>query len=542
MTERILFPVIFVFILLVYITGLFPETTVDSAKYASVSREIVESGDALHLKIHGEPYLQKPPLLFWLAAISFKLFGISIFTFKLPTFLFTLLGIYSVYRLGSLCFGRKAGQVSALIYTTSTALMLYNMDVHTDMLLTSNIIFGVWQLAEYLNYGKNRNFILGFIGIGLAMLSKGVIGLAIPVFSIGGYLLLQKDFKTIFSFKWIPGALIILLILLPALMGLYDQFGEGGIKFFFWSNNVDRIRGYYSDFKHDYFYVLHTFLYLFLPWSVFSIYAFVRDWKDWKSNGFSTKGLKNGINYFGFIPFTIIVSISSQQSPHYLLPVIPFVSIITGRYICTISEEGLRTRSFRLAMITRNIIVVLIWIATGAVMFFFFPTKNLWIWGTLLLMIIVLMVSFHHKMSGIVKLSAPLMITILALGFVSNTNYMPSALKYNGAIQASYKYDSLAKDDEVLYTYHYNNYETYFYPKRASVKVYDEQISIMFNNGPAWIITDQKGYDSLINSYNERVVERYEFPYKKLTSLSFRFLNPATRDEELTSIFLLKTN
>ena len=91
MTEKNLYPLIFAFIILVYITGLFPETTVDSAKYASVSREIVESGDVLHLKIHGEPYMQKPPLLFWLAAISFKLFGVSMFAFKLPTLLFSIL-------------------------------------------------------------------------------------------------------------------------------------------------------------------------------------------------------------------------------------------------------------------------------------------------------------------------------------------------------------------------------------------------------------------------------------------------------------------
>lgn len=539
--KRILFPLIYALILLVYITGLFPETIVDSAKYASISREIAESNDALHLKIHGEPYIQKPPLLFWLAAISFKLFGVSMFSFKLSTFLFSILGIYSVYRLGRLCFCEKVGQVSALIYATSIALILYNMDVHTDVLLTSNIIFGIWQLADYLKYRKKMNFIFGFIGIGLAMLSKGIIGLAIPVFSIGGYLLLQKDYKTIFSLKWILGALIILIILSPALKGLYDQFGSDGIKFFFWTNNVDRIIGYHTDFRHDYFFFFHTFLYLFLPWSFYSIYAFAGDWKDWKSNSFSTKGIKNGINYSAFIPLAIIVSISSQQAPHYLLPIIPFISIITGRYIYTVSEEGVNVRSFRLAMITRNIVVVTIWILIGAVMFYFFPTKNLLIWGTLLLMAIVLMVSLFSKMSGIFKLLAPLTITILALGFVSSTSYIPSSIKYHGAIQASYKYNTMASEDEILYTYAYPDFETYFYPKKVSVWVYDEQVQTMFDNGPAWIITNQEGYDTIVNLYSGRVESRYDFSHKRLTNISFKFLNPKTREGELGKIYLLKT-
>ncbi len=145
-------------------------------------------------------------------------------------------------------------------------------------------------------------------------------------------------------------------------------------------------------------------------------------------------------------------------------------------------------------------------------------------------------------MSGIFKLVAPLIITILALGFVANTHYMPSVLKYHGAIQASYKYNSEASEDEILYTYNYPHYEPYFYPRRISVWVNDEQVHTMFNNGTAWIITDKEGYDTIINTFNDRVEERYEFPFKKLTNISFKFLNPDTREEVLETIYLLKTN
>jgi 4-amino-4-deoxy-L-arabinose transferase-like glycosyltransferase len=50
--------------ILAYIAGLFPEVSIDAGKYAAVSRQIYESGDWLHLKIHGEPYLQKPHTIF----------------------------------------------------------------------------------------------------------------------------------------------------------------------------------------------------------------------------------------------------------------------------------------------------------------------------------------------------------------------------------------------------------------------------------------------------------------------------------------------
>ena len=241
-----LYVILAIFTMTVYVVGLFPETTVDSAKYASISREIFEKGDFIHLRIHGEPYLQKPPLLFWLGAIFFRIFGISMFAFKLPTLLFSFLGIYSTYRLGRLTYDKRTGIISALIFGTSEALFLFNMDVHTDMLLTSNIIFGIWQLAEYLDKRKALNFILGFIGVGLAMISKGVIGLVVPVFAIAGFLIMKKDFRTLFSLKWLAGLAILILILYPTLKGLFDQFGITGLKFYFWSNNIDRIRGVYS--------------------------------------------------------------------------------------------------------------------------------------------------------------------------------------------------------------------------------------------------------------------------------------------------------
>jgi 4-amino-4-deoxy-L-arabinose transferase-like glycosyltransferase len=234
--EKLVYISIGIITLIVLVAGLFPETTSDSAKYAAVSRNIFESGDLIHLKIHGEPYMQKPPLLFWFAAFFFKIFGVSIFAFKLPNLLFSFLGCYSVYRLGILIYNKRTGIIAAILYTANESFLLYNMDVHTDLLLTSFIIFATWQIAEYLNNKNVLNFILGFIGLGLAMISKGFIGLIVPLFAIAGYLMVKRDFRAMFSLKWLAGIPVLIIILYPALKGLYDQFGMSGIKFYFWSN------------------------------------------------------------------------------------------------------------------------------------------------------------------------------------------------------------------------------------------------------------------------------------------------------------------
>jgi len=528
------------FVLIVYITGLFPGTTVDSAKYAAIARYISENGDLIHLKIHGEPYLQKPPLLFWLGALFFKIFGVSMFAFKLPNLLFSFLGIYSVYRLGLLIYDRRTGIIAAIIYSTSEAFFLYNMDVHTDLLLSSNIIFGTWQLAEYLDKKRVLNFIMGFFGIGLAMISKGPIGLAVPVFAIAGYLVMKRDFRTMFSIRWLAGVPILLLILYPTLKGLFDQFGFEGLKFYFWSNNIDRIRGDYSGGRHDYFFSFHTLVYVFMPWSLFTFYAFARDIRIWKKNSFSINNHKSVYCYSAVIILAFLISISSQQSPHYLLPIIPFIAIITARLINDAAFDNLLPKTLKLMFISRTIIVILIWPLLFIMITYIFPTRNLLVWVPILIMFFLMVFSYLSLKTNIQKLIIPLLITISTLSFVANTVYIPSALKYHGPIQASYLYNKLAPDDSKLYTYDYFQFETYFYPKNVSGLVTPEQLESIASYGSCWFITSEKGAEEIESVKGVSIAEKHVFPYKPLTNISVRFLNPETRKSELLKIYLLK--
>jgi hypothetical protein len=528
------------FTLLVYILGLFPEAIIDSAKYASVSREIFSSSDFIHLKIHGEPYMQKPPLLFWLAAIFFHLFGMSITVFKLPTLLFSFLGIYSTYRLGRLVHDRVTGLIAALVYGTSEALFLYNMDVHTDMLLTSNIIFAIWQLAEYIERRRAINFILGFIGVGLAMISKGMIGLAIPVFSVGGYLVTKKDFRTLFSVRWLAGIPILLLILYPVLKGLFDQFGSDGLKFYFWSNQVDRMLGSYTNNKADYTFFLHTLILIFMPWSLYAYTAFFMDIRKWIGNRFSLGDARMAYAYPAVIITALLISVSDQQSPHYLLPIIPLISIITARCIQDVSFSGRFPRTYKWMKAVVLITLVLVWPLIFLMTLYFFPTRNLLIWIPIGILIFLLIFSYLRLQSKIQQLVVPLLATTLALAFVANTVYMPRTLKYHGLLQACYAFNRLATDGAVLYTYDSQQSETYFYPKNVSNFVYESQLSEILSEDSSWFITSERGYQDILSINDTIITQEQVFPYKRFKNVSFRFLNPKTREETLQNIYLIK--
>ena len=171
---------------------------------------------------------------------------------------------------------------------------------------------------------------------------------------------------------------------------------------------------------------------------------------------------------------------------------------------------------------------------------YFFPTRNLLIWIPISLLLLLLLYSYIRFRSKIHKLIIPLLVTILALSFTINTSYMPSALKYHGPIQASYFYNSTAPDNSVLYTYDYFHYETYFYPKNVSIRIYKDELEDILSKESCWLITTEMGFNE-IRDFNEAVItEQHIFPYKKLTNASLKFLNPKTREGELRNIYLLK--
>jgi hypothetical protein len=219
----------------------------------------------------------------------------------------------------------------------------------------------------------------------------------------------------------------------------------------------------------------------------------------------------------------------------------PFIAIIAGRFMTDVSLTDQYPKTYKWMLILRNLIIILLWPMAIIMIAYFFPTRSLLIWIPVLIMFLLLVGSFLSLKAKIQKLIIPLLITILTLSFVINTNYMPSALKYHGPIQASYKYNSIAADNSALYTYGYEQYETYFYPVNRSLLVHNrEELEAVLSEQSSWFITNEAGLNDIM-AYNETIItDQYIFPYKKLTNISFRFLNPKTREGALTMIYLLK--
>src|ERR1700704_3891131 len=104
----------------------------DSAHHANIALHMYLTGDYVNLVDYGKDYLDKPHLHFWLCAFSYKIFGVTTFAYKFPSFLFTILGTYSTYRLGKSLYNNEAGKLASLIVASAFAYTLANNDVRMD--------------------------------------------------------------------------------------------------------------------------------------------------------------------------------------------------------------------------------------------------------------------------------------------------------------------------------------------------------------------------------------------------------------------------
>ena len=159
-----------------------PLIEIDDARYAEVPRAMATSGDWIVPSLNAMPYVEKPPLWYWLAAASIGTFGTSEAAARLPMFLLALLGAGGIFWLGSWLYAPNIGRVASLA-TTTAALWLFlahnltlDMPVSVFLLWTTALILRVLEKPEDARWAAPS----AWLAAALAFLSKGLISVLFP--------------------------------------------------------------------------------------------------------------------------------------------------------------------------------------------------------------------------------------------------------------------------------------------------------------------------------------------------------------------------
>ena len=148
------------------------------ASHSEAAREMVVRGDYVTLHINGVRYLEKAPLIYWLVASGFRLFGIHELAVRLPSALAIFLLMVLAYRWGRRAFDERAGIYGALFVCTTIGFYLFSRILIPEAVLSLFIAGALWFFLTALEPQAGAwRWYAGYCCAALAVLAKGLVGL-----------------------------------------------------------------------------------------------------------------------------------------------------------------------------------------------------------------------------------------------------------------------------------------------------------------------------------------------------------------------------
>ena len=161
----------------------------DEINFAEMAREMVVTGDVLRPQIDFKPFHEKPPLFIWLQAACMALFGVGEFAARLPNAVCGVLTLLVIHGIGTRLRGPVFGRLWALAYAGSILPHLYFRSGIIDPWFNLLIFLGLDRVIRVFDGAGRRDAMLGGLFLGLAVLTKGPVGVLIPGLTVGVMLL-----------------------------------------------------------------------------------------------------------------------------------------------------------------------------------------------------------------------------------------------------------------------------------------------------------------------------------------------------------------
>lgn len=323
-------------------TGLIDET---EPLFAEAARQMTVTGDYITPYFNGATRFDKPPLVYWLMALAYSIFGVNEWAVRLPSALaaiaLTCLGFYTLLNFGvtspksNRWFCASLG--AALIALNPETIVWARTGV-SDMLLSG--CMGTALLSFFLGYAQPekphfsaRWYLAFYVLIALAVLAKGPVGIVLPALIIGAFLLYVGKLRTVLrEMRIIWGSLLFTAIALPWYLLVIQANGWNYINAFFGYHNVERFTNVVNNHAAPWYFYFVVVLLGFAPWSIFLPIAIIKTRfaarLHWRHQPRSTH-----LNLFAFFWFIVIFgffTISVTKLPSYVLPLMPAAAILVA--------------------------------------------------------------------------------------------------------------------------------------------------------------------------------------------------------------------
>jgi len=308
----------------------------DELRYAEVSREMLDSSNWILPHFNYEIYADKPPFFFWMMSACMKAFGIHPLSAMFPTIFSALLTVLVTYLLGKEIYDETAGLYGSWILSTFLFFLLMAQIVRMDMTLTLLVTTSLYLFYKGIEErGRSIYPVLaGYLLIGIALMTKGPVGLILPMITVLSYLILTKKVHAIKYLYPARGFMItagipLLWLILAGLQG-----GEAYVKELLLTQSTGRITTSFSHARPFYYYLLY-FPFIFVPWSFFLLLFL--------DTGIRKKLVEEKEKLLFLLSWVlgtlIFFSLISGKVLIYLLPLMPALALLIARVFTLIRKD-----------------------------------------------------------------------------------------------------------------------------------------------------------------------------------------------------------
>lgn len=307
----------------------------DENYYFSSSRRMIREGDWITPRYHHHIRFEKPILYYWIVALFFKIFGASWAAARISSVVFGSLTVLLTYLLGLRFLTKSAALLSAVILASAFIFFQYSRLVVADITFLFFITLSLFLFVKGDKEGKRTYFILSFVPLGLSVLTKGPLGLAIVALIILTYIILTKKYNLLKDMKLPLGLILLFIIILPWPLLMVKMHGQEYLNHIWEVETVDKAMGSIFKIKEvdnltlfaiKYLgYYIPVVIFSFVPWGLFLPFGLFR-----KINTNKDEGRIFLLSWFWavFLFFTVV----SFKHTHYMLLLSPPLAMIVADF------------------------------------------------------------------------------------------------------------------------------------------------------------------------------------------------------------------
>ena len=345
------------------------------AVQATIARNMLSSGDWITARLDGVAYLEKSPLIYWMMAVTYRVFGVHDWAARLPLALSVILLCWVTYRFARWAFGDEAGLYSGLALATCAGLFLFTRILIPDAIVTLTITGAIWAWLRLLEPDEIRprrwSTLLG-VSMGLGLLLKGLIAIVFPILAGVAYMAVTRQlfslaaWRRLHIFLAIAVSLIIALpwhvlatIRNPPYFAFSLHAGPGEYRGFFWFYffNEHLLRFLNLRYPRDYntvpralFWALNL-VWLF-PWSVYLLATPTLSYAP------TTRAGRARLMAVCWVAVVMVFFTFSTTQEYYSMPIYPALALLIGSALAA-GGRWIRVGSRVLLVITTVLLVVL---------------------------------------------------------------------------------------------------------------------------------------------------------------------------------------